>query len=277
MMNGIIVVSVVLLSYVVIKLGLPFLKDHGFVQSNYQGKPILVGLGWIMWLHLLLYTGLSQIFQFPSWLAVDEHVVLMLTVVFLAGWMDDTIGDRGIKGFKGHVLMLVRYRTFSTGILKLILIGWMSLWASWNYSEQWFMILVTSIGIALSSNSINLFDLRPGRALKVFFLVSSILILYGAYTHKWYELNPLWPLLISAVWVFPFDLRGHAMLGDMGANMLGFCLGYTAVVLLPDRALCIWMIILLVLHGYAERASISSLIERVPFLAWLDRLGRGTS
>ncbi|SDO08506.1 hypothetical protein SAMN04487897_10827 [Paenibacillus sp. yr247] len=64
------------------------------------------------------------------------------------------------------------------------------------------------------------------------------------------------------------------MLGDAGANLLGFTLGYGVIMILPWEAQILIVVILSYLHKYAEVSSITQMIERNRFLNWLDRLGR---
>ena len=145
---------------------------------------------------------------------------------------------------------------------------------------------VAALLIALSANALNLFDLRPGRALKVWFL-AGIPLLFAAAPPSvsacagmgtdaaWqYPALALALMLLIAVLYAPLDFAGMMMLGDTGANPLGAVLGLYLTLLLPLPAQVIAVLLLLALHVYAERASLTRLIERVRWLRWLDELGR---
>ena len=64
------------------------------------------------------------------------------------------------------------------------------------------------------------------------------------------------------------------MLGDTGANLLGGVLGLMAVFTLGRGARTVVLIALVALNLASEFVSYSRVIERVPPLRWVDRLGR---
>lgn len=146
---------------------------------------------------------------------------------------------------------------------------------------------IAALLIALSANALNLFDLRPGRALKVWMLGCLPLLWLmarqvpagvqcQAADGTWpYPLAALALLLFIAVLYAPLDFAGMMMLGDTGANPLGAVLGLCLALLLPLPAQLIAVVLLLGLHGYTEHASLTRLIGRVRWLRWLDELGRG--
>ena len=85
------------------------------------------------------------------------------------------------------------------------------------------------------ANLLNLFDLRPGRAIKVA-VASGAMI--GAARPGRRRAPPL-PPLAAALALLPEDLGERAMLGDAGANALGAMLGASAAgpaAARPDRA-----------------------------------------
>lgn len=277
-----IVMTWLLLGPLIQELGIQLLHKSGLVKHNYRGEQIPVGLGIVLWLHMLSFTCLVSILvlaehefdiKLPSWLHLNIPIVLMLTIVFLAGWIDDKWGDPHVKGIRGHIRQWWDDGTVSTGLLKLFLISFMALWGAIEQGGKIGIILIQFVVIALSANTMNLLDLRPGRALKAYFLCSLFIILYGLYTEAWHAFDFTWSLVISAFFVLIPDMRGRAMLGDMGANLLGFHVGYMAISTLSVPMLLVGMAVLAWLHIYAERCSISTFIERVSWLAWLDQLG----
>src|SRR5205823_4939196 len=78
--------------------------------------------------------------------------------------------------------------------------------------------LLDGVLVALAANLLNLFDLRPGRASKVFLVGVAGLFLTGVGAGS----LPILAATAVAVLVWlPLDLGEHAMLGDAGANLLG--------------------------------------------------------
>jgi len=153
--------------------------------------------------------------------------------------------------------------------------------------------------IALSANIANLLDLRPGRALKVYsvgviapaiaFMLCAVnayeadAVVFagldsGALMSGSERVAAVVALLIVALGpvlaVWRFDLREEAMLGDGGANVAGAVVGYLLTGALSLVGLGMTVVVLLALNLLSERVSFSAVIERVPLLAALDRLGR---
>ena len=116
--------------------------------------------------------------------------------------------------------------------------------------------------VALSANSLNLLDTRPGRALKAF-LAGAVLVR-----------GPAKAYLPIAVLLAPYDLREMTMLGDAGSNALGAVLGFGSVGKLTARGRLLAIAALAGLTIVGETRSLGKLIERTPFLLHLDRLGR---
>jgi UDP-GlcNAc:undecaprenyl-phosphate GlcNAc-1-phosphate transferase len=183
-------------------------------------------------------------------LLVALDPVPVVAVAGAAGLYDDLRGDRGTKGFRGHVRAAARGR-LTSGAAKLLLIGGVAL-----------LTLGVRDGLlaAATANLANLFDLRPGRALKVVLLPAL--------------LARAWAVLAVALLVLPFDLRERTMLGDGGANALGAALGVALARALDGPATFAVLAGLTALTALSEVVSFSSVIDRVGPLRWLDRLGR---
>ena len=121
--------------------------------------------------------------------------------------------------------------------------------------------------IAGGANLLNLFDLRPGRAIKVALAAGAALGVTSAGAAG--AAAPVG----AALSVLPEDLGERAMLGDAGANALGAMIG-VATTSLPRP------VRLAVLGGVAgltlasEKVSFTKVIARTPALNWLDLLGR---
>lgn len=133
--------------------------------------------------------------------------------------------------------------------------------------------------MALCANEINLFDLRPGRALKAYAgtLVLSGLVLVVVLQDLWGALSVAGVVVLSlapvlAVW--SYDVREQGLMGDAGSNAMGAYLGFFIALTMPMPALVVVFVLLLAMNLASERVSYSAFIERTPALSWLDRLGR---
>ncbi len=71
-----------------------------------------------------------------------------------------------------------------------------------------------------------------------------------------------------------FDLRERSMLGDSGANALGFIVGAGVVSTLSVPGLAAALGAIVVLHVVSETATLSRVIRAAPPIRWLDELGR---
>ncbi|HWG01268.1 MAG TPA: hypothetical protein VG164_05405 [Trebonia sp.] len=133
--------------------------------------------------------------------------------------------------------------------------------------------------IAGSANLLNLFDLRPGRAIKVT-LAAGVLLAAGGAGGGGESGGPFGKTglvaapLGAAVALLPADLGGRAMLGDGGANALGAMLGVAAAATLSRRARLGVLGGIVALTVASEKISFTKVIEATPPLRWLDMLGR---
>ncbi|WP_448071766.1 hypothetical protein [Georgenia yuyongxinii] len=195
------------------------------------------------------------------------------------GLLDDLTEDAtgAAKGLRGH-LGALRHGRVTTGALKILGIGAGALAAAAVATSPDGKVPVrvvdTLAGAALvagTANLHNLFDLRPGRALKVATAVSAPLALAAPGT-------PHGTLAATALGVagaaLPDDLAERAMLGDTGANAVGALVG-TALAAHPSRALRAGALAAVVaLTLLSERMSFSGVIERNAVLRRVDALGR---
>ncbi len=192
------------------------------------------------------------------------------------GLLDD-LGERGsAKGFRGH-LGALRRGELTTGLVKIAGIGATGLAAGalalprrGDAAERPGLLDVITSGllVAGAANLANLFDLRPGRALKVVLLHAPALAASGpAGTLVAATVGPAAALL-------PEDLGERAMLGDCGANALGALLGTAAVAQAPRPVRLGLLVAVTGLILASEKVSFTTVIESTPVLRELDGLGR---
>jgi UDP-GlcNAc:undecaprenyl-phosphate/decaprenyl-phosphate GlcNAc-1-phosphate transferase len=198
------------------------------------------------------------------------------------GCYDDLAGTQDRHGFRGHLGALARGE-ITTGAIKIAGIGATALAASilldrrdpGTPSQQAAALarltdVVINTGlVAGSANLVNLFDLRPGRAIKVSLLASLALSLGGPEARA----AAAAPAGAAAA-LLPEDLGERAMLGDSGANALGAMLGVAAAASLPRRSRVLVLGAITALTAASEKVSFTDVIARTPALNWLDMLGR---
>ena len=249
------------------------LRSGGAVRVNYLGVEIPTAAGISIVFASVSGYILSAWFYPPLRFSLALFSAGVLGMAFL-GLMDDLIGTREIKGIRGHIRALLRGR-LTTGGLKavggiLIAVGF-----SVFFSENWSELLGNSLMVALFTNALNLYDLRPGRAVKVFILGGTLLFIYGFSRHYVpNEVLVILPVLGAALAFLRFDLGGKMMLGDTGSNALGISMGMAAVLLLPGAVKLVLVFLLVLLHVYTEKYSLTETIEKINILRYLDEWGR---
>jgi UDP-N-acetylmuramyl pentapeptide phosphotransferase/UDP-N-acetylglucosamine-1-phosphate transferase len=188
------------------------------------------------------------------------------------GGYDDLAGDRRSTGFRGH-LGALRKGELTTGAVKLAGIGATGLAAALvaDGGSRRFGAADRVINAALvagSANLVNLFDLRPGRAIKVTALAGGLLAAASGGTA---EVSA--PVAAAAA-LLSEDLGERAMLGDAGANALGALLGMAAATTLRRRDRLAVLSVIVGLTAASEFVSFTRVIDRTRPLRWLDMLGR---
>ncbi len=182
------------------------------------------------------------------------------------GAYDDLAGSGNRRGFRGHLGALA-HGEVTTGAVKLGGIGAAGILGAAVAGGSPADVVINAGLIAGSANLLNLFDLRPGRAIKV--AVASGALLAVAPDAR----QSTAPPLAAALAVLPEDLGERAMLGDAGANGLGAMLGAAAAGL-PRPARIALLAGIAGLTAVSEKVSFTKVIERTPALYGLDMLGR---
>lgn len=281
---------------------------QGRTAENYRGRPVFLGLGivWLVWAGCAIVAGVVGGMLGPgSALPIFTVAGPLALVAFALGMVDDALGTGADRGFRGHFRALGEGR-MTTGMLKLLGVGTASLAVAFVVSEfaAWGSagltrgqpsasvvpgVVLAAAAIALSSNFVNLTDLRPGRAIKVYcamaLLAAMLLaVVFRSIAPAATDTRPIdgvatfltvaLMLLGPAVAVARYDLGELGMLGDAGANPMGAVAGMMMVLTLPLWGLALYAVALLVLNLASERVSFSAVIERSAPLRWLDGMGR---
>ncbi|HEX6450524.1 MAG TPA: hypothetical protein VF060_13805 [Trebonia sp.] len=243
------------------------------------------------------------------------------------GVYDDLAGSGKRRGLRGHLGALL-HGEVTTGAVKLLGLGATGLvsaatlavlrgaerppaggtggrvappcaggvWGGSIPPRQYVDVVINAGLIAGGANLLNLFDLRPGRAIKVAAASGVLLAATDAGDFKRSAAFPggrppqtppienrgtpfrktvvVAPTLGAALALLPDDLGERAMLGDGGANALGATLGAAAAATLPRPARAGLLAGITALTLASEKISFTKVIERTPPLRWLDMLGR---
>jgi hypothetical protein len=236
-------------------------------KPNWRGRELPVTLGWAIGVEIV---GLLSVvvFQIVDVGLRDSQAgeLLGAAIVFLAGVVDDGYGGE-VRGLRGHLRALLDGR-LTTGGLKLVAAVLASaITVAWTPREHPWANLLALIAIAGCTNVWNGLDVAPGRALKGFLFVAAVLLAVD-----------LKPFLLAwsgaAAAALSPDLRERGMLGDSGANLLGFLAGAEIVRRLPEVWLIPAVLIVVGLNVLAETVTFSRTIQAIPPLRWFDRLGR---
>ena len=180
------------------------------------------------------------------------------------GAYDDLAGSGDRRGFRGH-LGALRHGEVTTGAVKLGGIGATGIVSAALAGGSPVDVVINAGLVAGGANLLNLFDLRPGRAIKVAVASGALMGAAGQ--------DGVAAPAGAALALLPEDLGERAMLGDAGANALGAMLG-SAAAGLPRPARIALLAGIAGLTAASEKVSFTKVIERTPALRWLDMLGR---
>jgi UDP-N-acetylmuramyl pentapeptide phosphotransferase/UDP-N-acetylglucosamine-1-phosphate transferase len=192
------------------------------------------------------------------------------------GLLDDLRGSAGRRGLRGHLGALA-HGEVTTGTVKLAGLAATGLGTALLDGGQPADVAVNAGLIAGGANLLNLFDLRPGRAVKVAVLIAGLIAAGGALRRGPARLDGLAAVAApagAALALLPEDLSERAMLGDAGANALGAMLGAAAARSLPRSARAWVLAGIIALTVTSEKVSFTKVIAATPPLRWLDMLGR---
>lgn len=243
----------------------------GLLKLNFRNSPVFASYGLIEFPYIVAATVFLV-----KWGYVETRYALLYLSVMAAMWVlgavDDIWGSREVGGFKGHFRKLLLERKLTTGAVKAIGGGLVALAAGFYlYRTNFLLFFQAAAVIALASNLINLFDLRPGRAMAVIFfgLVVTYILKFGSLIA-----SPLVGAIAAIALLFGvWDSRGKAMMGDSGSNSIGAALGIT-IAINASKWMIPAIVLMVAVHIYSEKRSISKAIEGNRILKGIDsRLG----
>lgn len=245
-------------------------------RQNYRGHHLPTAAGLLLVVAVIAVEGARTVLEVlgasDGVTARDRIVVLATVVAFGAlGLIDDLLGDDRDKGLAGHLRAALGGRV-TTGLIKLGGGASVALVVAGTVlGDQPARIVVDAALVALAANLGNLFDRAPGRTLKVGLVAYVPLAIVAGTSATGLALAVV---AGAAIGLLPGDLRERSMLGDTGANAVGAALGVAAVLVLGPGARTVVAAVLLVLTLASEVVSFSKVIDRVPPLRAVDRLGR---
>lgn len=250
-------------------------------RTNHRGAVVPTAAGLVVPLTVLVVAAAATLTVTAraslqgEWFALAATAVAASAGFGLLGLYDDLAGVGQSGGFRGHLRALAAGR-LTSGSIKLI--GGAALGvvvAAWSapvepVGPDALALLRDGAIVALAANLVNLFDRRPGRALKV----ATVLFVGAAAVSRSAALAMPAVGVGAGVGVLWPDLRERCMLGDTGANALGGLCGIALLVAAP-AGLARWAVLgaLIALNVLSELVSFSRVIDAVPPLRWADRLG----
>lgn len=276
MLSGLIVSAAV----AAVALG-PWLADmlrSGLSRTNYAGREVAFPAGApLIACSLIALAPLAVLDDRADLDLLDPELrrwIVYILGVALLGLLDDALGrghaDDTDRGWRGHAAAVLAGR-FSTGAIKAVGALALAAYATSGLGRQGIDYVADLALLLLATNLFNLFDLRPGRVEKAFFVLLAGLCI-GAWTIQPLELEGVFvgPALVVAA----FTLRERAMLGDTGSNLVGALAGVAMLVTLSDTGRWIALAVVVALTIFGEFRSISKSVDSIPPLRWLDSLGR---
>ena len=262
-----------------------------WTRTNHRGEPVTLLEG------PAAAAGAALAAALTPRLAGRDRAALITAAAGAAafGGYDDLAGSGDRRGFRGH-LGALGHGEVTTGAIKIGGIGATGVAASGLLGGVPLDVAVNAGLIAGGANLLNLFDLRPGRAIKVAALAGGLLaatrrpgtagtagkspVTAGPVTAGPVTAGPGPGAVLAGI---PLgaglalageDLGERAMLGDAGANALGAMLGAAAAASLPRSGRVAVLAGIIALTAASEKVSFTRVIQRTPPLHWLDMLGR---
>lgn len=246
------------------------------MRKNFRGIDVPTAAGIVLCLALVVVEALRGVFgafgmgEGAGFSPIRAAVLAVVLGFGLLGLFDDLAGEASVHGFRGHLKALAKGR-LSTGAVKLFggaLLGLVG--ASFLGAESLGELILDAAVIALAANMGNLFDRRPGRAIKVgllAFVVPAVLLGLPA------ELVAPAIVVGAAASILLDDMHEKLMIGDTGANALGAAIGLGIVAATGTSGTGTALVVLVLLTLVGEFISFSKLFDSVGPLRAFDQLG----
>ncbi len=258
--------------------GHELLQAPALHRENHRGRGVPTAMGLLAVFAVVVIEGGRSLF---GALGVGNEGTDLARLLVLAagvgyallGLFDDLVGTQADHGFRGHLGALGRGRV-TTGLVKIVggvAIALVLVSANRGVSSG-ARVIADALLVALAANLANLFDRAPGRAIKVGFVAWIPIALIARSDGVGVAIAPV---IGAFTGLLGDDLREHLMLGDTGANALGAVLGLAVVLECATTTRTVVLVALALLTLASELVSFSRVIDRVPVLRRLDRLGRG--
>jgi UDP-N-acetylmuramyl pentapeptide phosphotransferase/UDP-N-acetylglucosamine-1-phosphate transferase len=252
-----------------------FLVGIDMKRVNFRGEALPLGMGIAVYLIFLSHVVWGMLIErVMGWEFASPLLFNILWsggIVLFLGWLDDSKGTAEYKGLKGHWRAWSERGIVTTGALKAIGIVIVSFITAITIKDSWVEVFIATVFISLTSNAINLLDLRPGRAWKA----TIILIVLGIVSvGREVEFFEVLPWIAAVLILFPDDVKAGSMLGDTGSNLLGFWVGVWLTTVASGWFIAVGITLLLGMHWYSEKRSISAWIERHSLVSVMDQWGR---
>jgi hypothetical protein len=239
------------------------------LARNYAGRLVSSGLGLPVAIASIVpgaLNGLGLAIRGGSIGPTSWSLLMGGALVFGVGLVDD-LRPQGPRGIRGHLRSLVGGGV-STGVWKVLAGLGAGLMVAWSgVGRSWAEGLAGAVLIAAAANLWNGLDVAPARAAKAFFLAAVPLAIVQPTTMMMRTIGAMVP----AGWL---DLRERGMLGDGGANLLGFVVGSHLYFRLHGPALLALAGVAVALNLLAETVTLSRLIRALRPIRWFDGLGR---
>ncbi|CAG7642047.1 hypothetical protein ACFQI7_11390 [Paenibacillus allorhizosphaerae] len=259
---------------------LRFMQEHRLVEVNYRGESIPTACGLFLLLVLLIGYLLQKLTGWTT-LPSEAEFVLAAVLVGVAGLLDDLIGDKKTKGIANHWRAWLQRGMPSTAVVKAAAAGAAGILLFAGSAASSIEMILHVLLLLLTTNAVNLMDVRPGRALKFYYLQLALLLAAASFGSS--AVDPLYsglgwvfllPITAGAAVLTYADVKGRAMLGDTGANVLGFTLGCGWVWYASVAAQMTLILLLLGLHALTWKRSLTRMIEGNRWLSFIDGIGR---